>query len=82
MWFVGRITSSNKSWDVAYKLSMFNNLCGTKEQTLIKFYKVLAVPSNCHGGECWTVTHWELKIIESADAVLGTRYILFLNRQE
>jgi len=46
------MTSSNGSWDVAYQLSMFNNICETKEQTLIKFYKVLAVPSNCHGGEC------------------------------
>jgi hypothetical protein len=54
----------------------FNYLCGTikhavlnrsQQETILKLYKVLAVPALLYGNECWTLTKQQLQQIESSE---------------
>jgi hypothetical protein len=62
----------NINHDLQNKLPRFNYLCGTikrtllnraQQETILKFYKVLAVPALLYGSECWTLTKQQLQQI-------------------
>jgi hypothetical protein len=36
------------------------------KETILKLYKVLAVPGHLHGSECWTFTKQQLQQIKSS----------------
>jgi hypothetical protein len=70
---------SNRNHDLQNKLQRFNYLCGTikrtllnraQQETILKFYKVLAVPAVLYGSECWTFTKQQLEQIESSEMIL------------
>jgi hypothetical protein len=55
---------------------LFNYLCRrikctllnrSQQETILKFYKVLAVPAVLYGSECWTLTKQQLQQVESSE---------------
>jgi hypothetical protein len=63
--YLGCQLGSNRNHDLQNKLQRLNYLCATikhtllntaQQDTILKFYKVLAVPAFLYGSECWTLT--------------------------
>lgn len=69
------ISYTNNNSDIKTKLSKFQYLCGTirrtlkgtRRDTLLKFYKVMAMPTLLYGCENWTTTRQQERNIETAE---------------
>jgi hypothetical protein len=53
----------NREMDINVKLLRFQQICGTikrtlarkvRKETLLRFYKIMAIPTLLYGSECWT----------------------------
>ena len=74
--YLGYNLGYGKSNDVQLKLNRFRQFCGTiqrtlkhkvQQHTLLKFYKIIAVPLLLYGCENWTLTADQLRQIESSE---------------
>lgn len=59
--YLGYQLGSNRNYGVHYKSRSFSCLCRTiqhksEQEAVIKFYRLLAVPSLSHGSDCWVST--------------------------
>ena len=74
--YLGYSLEYRKSQDVEIKLNRFRHFCGTiqrtlkhnvRRETLLKLYKVVALPLLLYGCECWTLTSDQLRRIEASE---------------
>lgn len=74
--YLGCEIGNTRELDQQRKLQNFNQICGTikrtllnktRKETILKFYKVLAVPSLLYGSECWTLTENQKHKIEVSE---------------
>jgi hypothetical protein len=61
----------NREMDINAKPQRFQQICGTikstltgkvRKETLLKFYKLMAIPTILYGSECWTLTKRQKKV--------------------
>jgi hypothetical protein len=52
----------SREMDISVKLQRFQQICGTikrtldgkvRKETLVRFYKIMAIPTLLYGSECW-----------------------------
>jgi hypothetical protein len=74
--YLGCQFGSDRNYDIQNTLQRFNYLCRkikhtllnkSQQETILKFYKVLAVPSVLYDRECWTLTKQQLQQTESSE---------------
>ncbi|KAJ4450851.1 hypothetical protein ANN_02282 [Periplaneta americana] len=74
--YLGCEIGNTRGLDQQRKLQNFNQICGsikrtllnkTRKETILKFYKVLAVPSLLYGSECWTLPENQKHKIEVSE---------------
>jgi hypothetical protein len=62
--------------DINVKLQRFQQLCGTikralagkvRKETLLRFYKIMAIPTLLYGSECWTLTKRQKSTLEAEE---------------
>jgi hypothetical protein len=54
----------NYEWSGTIKRTLLNK---SQQETILKFYKVLAVPSLLYGSECWYLTKQQFQQFESSE---------------
>jgi hypothetical protein len=66
----------NREMDINVKLQRFQQICGTikrilagkvRKETLLRFYKIMAIPTLLYGSECWTLTKRQKSRLEAAE---------------
>jgi hypothetical protein len=66
----------NKEMYNNVKLQRFQQICGTikrtsarkvRKETLLRFYKIMAIPTSLYGSECWTLTKSQKSRLETAE---------------
>jgi hypothetical protein len=66
----------NRDMDTNVKLQRFQQICGTikrtlagkvLKETLLRFYKIIAIPTLLYGSECWTLTKRQKSRLEAAE---------------
>ena len=74
--YLGCLISYDQEKDVERKLNKFQHMCGTihrtlrnktRKDTMIRFYKVLAVPLLTYGSENWVLNRTAKRRIETAE---------------
>jgi hypothetical protein len=79
----------NREIDINVKLQRFQQICGTikrslagkvLKETLLRFYKIMAIPTLLYGSECWTLTKRQKSRLEAEEmrfliSVIGYRLI-------
>lgn len=74
--YLGCWISYEQERDIEYKLNQFRHICGTiqrtlrnktRKDTIIKFYKVLAVPLLLYGSENWVLNRSVKRKIETSE---------------
>ena len=67
---------NDRTKDINKKINLFQHICGTirralgrkvRKETLLKFYKDLAVPMLLYGSECWTLNKELIRRLEVAE---------------
>jgi hypothetical protein len=62
--------------DINVKLQRFQQICGTikrtfagkvTKETLVRFYKIMAIPTLLYGSECWTLTKRQKSRLKAAE---------------
>lgn len=85
--YLGCNVGMDRELDINRKISRYQQFCGTitrtllgkcQRDTLLKFYKVIAIPMLMYGAECWTLTEIQRNRVEVAEmrflrAVAGYR---------
>jgi hypothetical protein len=68
--YLGYNMGLNREMDINVKLQRFQQICGTikrnlarkiTKKTLLRFYKIMAIPTFLYGSECWTLTKRQKK---------------------
>jgi hypothetical protein len=66
----------NREMDINVKLQRFQQICGTikstlagkvSKETLLRFYKIMAIPTLLYGSECWTLTKRQKRRLEAEE---------------
>jgi hypothetical protein len=66
----------NREMDINVKLQRFKQICGTikrtldgkvMKETLLRFYKIMSIPTLLYGSECWTLTKRQKSRQEAAE---------------
>jgi hypothetical protein len=79
----------NREMDINVKLQRVLQICGTikrtlagniRKETLLRFYKIMAIPTILYESECWTLTVRQKRTLEAAEicfvrSVAGYRLI-------
>jgi hypothetical protein len=79
----------NREIDIDIKLQRFQQICGkirrtlagkVRKETLLRFYKIMAMPALLYSSECWTLTKIQKSRLEAAEmrflrSVAGYRLI-------
>lgn len=73
--YLGYIVSYTSNRDVQNKLNKFQTICGTikrtfkncNRQTLLKLYKIMAIPTLLYGCESWVLTISQQNKVEAAE---------------
>lgn len=74
--YLGCSITYGKKCEIQEKLNKFNNFCGTirrtlgkkvRKETLMKYYKVMAIPSLLYGCESWVLKKNEERRIEASE---------------
>jgi hypothetical protein len=65
-----------REMDINVKLQRFQQICGTikrtlagkvRKETLLRIYKILAIPNPPYGSECWALTKRQKSRLEAAE---------------
>jgi hypothetical protein len=87
--YLGYNLGLNRELDINVKLQRFQQICGTikrtlarkvRKETLLRFYKIMAIPTLLYGSDCWTLTKRQKRKLEAAEirflrSVAGYRLI-------
>lgn len=74
--YLGCSITYGKKSEIENKLNIFNYFCGTirrtlgkkvRKETLLKFYKAMAIPAFTYGCECWTLNKDQERRIEAGE---------------
>jgi hypothetical protein len=74
--YLGCNMSLNREMDINVKLQRFQQICGTikrtlagkvTKETLLRFCKIMVIPTLLHGSECWTLTKGQKSRLEAAE---------------
>lgn len=74
--FLGYTLSPFEEVDVKQKTEIFNRMCGTitrtlknkaRKETMLKFYKTMAVPAGLYGAESWVLTNRDRSRIQASE---------------
>jgi hypothetical protein len=74
--YLGYNMGLNREMDTNVKLQRFQQICGTiqrtfagkvRKVTLLRFYKIMAIPTLMCGSECWTLTKRQKSRLEAVE---------------
>jgi hypothetical protein len=87
--YLGYNMGLNRGMDINVILQRFQQICGIikrtsarkdRKETLLRFYKMMVIPTLLYGSECWTLTKRQIRRLEAAEmrflrSVAGYRLI-------